>query len=439
MRKFIFIIFLFLSLPFCTTTADAQQYCIPGRFDTNYCFTSQQIEVVDNVIYGQNTNWQGSIVNLDYIIAYPNFKSDTLQKRPFILLIHGGGFIDGNKYQMAPVMMDFAQRGYVCASINYRIGWDLTGDPFACNGTNTSLAKAVYRAMQDANAAFRHFAANCDKYNIDTNYFFAGGVSAGAVTSLLISYATQENMNSLYPSFINELGPLNSVTNNYKNSFKIKCVMSSSGGMNDTSFINSNNALPTIMFHGTADVNIPYGTGYVYNCINYLRTQGSEEITKRFKNLKKPFELDYVPGGGHENFYPLDYLPKRAAGFLKRYLCNDSRQVIVENFTTVSDVSLGGFNTVLPVDFTLYQNYPNPFNPITTIKYYLPQDSRININIFDVSGRKITQLAGDFQSAGFHTINYNASSLASGIYFYSLTTEANGQKFINTKKMVLVK
>jgi acetyl esterase/lipase len=436
MRK-IFFILIWIFLPH--TFAVAQQYCIPERFDTAYYFNAQQIEVVDNVTYGQNTSWQGNTVNLDYIIAYPNFKSDTLRKRPFILLIHGGGFIDGNKYQLAPVMMDFALRGYVCASISYRLGWDLTGNPFGCNGTSVSLAKAVYRAMQDANAAFRYFAANADKYNIDTSYFFAGGISAGAVTSLLISFATQENMNLLYPSFINELGPLNSVTNNYKNSFKIKSVLSSSGGLNDTSFINSNNAVPIIMFHGTADSNIPYGTGYVYGCPNYLRTQGSLEITERFKNLKKPFELDYVPGGGHENFYPLEYITRRTAGFLKRYLCDDARQVTVENFTTVSDISLGGFKDILPKDFILYQNYPNPFNPSTTIKYYLPQDSRIEINLFDVSGRKISKLADGFQSIGFHTINFNAAPLSSGVYFYSLVTDAGGAKVLNTKKMVVVK
>lgn len=436
MRKIYYIVFLTLSV--FINLAEAQ-YCIQGRFDTTYCFTSDQIEVLDNITYGQNINWQGSTVNLDYIIAYPNFKSDTLSKRPFILLIHGGGFIAGNKYQLAPVMMDFAQRGYVCASISYRLGWDVTGDPFACLGTGTSLAKAVYRAMQDSKAALRYFAANAGKYRIDTNYFFTGGVSAGAVTSLLIAYATQENMNTLYPSFINELGTLNNATNNLTNSYSIKCVLSSSGGLNDTSFINSSNALPTIMFQGTADLNIPFGTGNVYGCANYLRTQGSAEMVKRFKNLKKPFELDYVPGGGHENFYPIEYIPKKAAGFLKRYLCNDSRQVVIENYTTISDISLGGFNDVIPSDFTLFQNFPNPFNPNTTIKYFLPQDSRIRINVYDARGRKITELADGFQSEGFHTINFNASSLSSGIYFYSMTSEANGMNTNLTKKMALIK
>lgn len=428
------LVFICIALP-----SFAQQYCIPGRFDTNYCFTSQQIQVEDNIQYGQNTNWQGSVVDLDYIIAYPNAEADTMSKRPFILLIHGGGFIDGNKYQMAPVMMDFAQRGYVCASINYRIGWDLTGDPFACMGSGTSLAKAVYRAMQDSKAAFRYFAANANKYKIDTNYFFAGGVSAGAVTSLLLAFATQENMNTLYPGFINELGPLNGVTNNLANSYKIKCVLSSSGGLNDTSFINSSNAVPTIMFQGTADLNIPYGTGYVYGCSNYLRTQGSSDITKRFKNLRKPYELDYVPGGGHENFYPLDYLPRRAAAFLKRYLCNDSRQIVIENFATVSDVSLGGFNEVLPSDYVLYQNYPNPFNPSTTIKYYLPNDSKVSLKIYDLRGRELSNLVNSFQLQGYHNISFNAASLSSGVYFYSLNTDVSGIKNTFTKKMIFVK
>ncbi len=282
MRIIIFLLFIFSSV-----IPSFAQYCIAGRFDTNYYFTKNQIQVDDNIFYGQNTDWLGNTVNLDYIIAYPNFEADTLRKRPFIMLIHGGGFIAGNKYQMAPVMMDFAMRGYVCASISYRLGWDLKGNPFSCNGSEVSLAKAVYRAMQDSKAALRYFSANADKFNIDTAYFFSGGVSAGAVTSLLNSFAMQENMNTLYPSFINELGPLNSVTNNFINTYTVKCVLSSSGALNDTSFINSTNAVPVIMFQGTADLNIPYGTGYVYGCPNYLRTQGSAEIVKRLKNLKK--------------------------------------------------------------------------------------------------------------------------------------------------------
>lgn len=432
MIKRIFLILIIAVLP---SIIFAQNYCIPNRFDTTYYFSSQQIEVIDNIQYGQNINYSGQNEILESIIAYPNFKSDTLSRRPFILLIPGGGFIAGNRYQLAPVMMDFAQRGYVCASINYRLGWNLNGDPFSCQGDGTSLAKAVYRAMQDAKAALRYFTANAKQYRIDTNYVFCGGVSAGAVTSLLISFLTQENMNALYPGFVNELGPLNTATNNLTNSFSIKCILSSSGGINDTSYINQSNAVPVIMFHGTSDPNIPYATGNVYGCVNYLKTFGASDISKRLKNLRKPYELNYVPGGGHENFYPIDYIPKRAAAFLKRYLCSDSRQVVRENYTTVSDASLGKLNEVLPENFKLYQNYPNPFNPSTTLKYYLPNDSRIKIELYDLRGRKISELADGYKSLGYHYINLNSNSLTSGVYFYKLTSD----NFTTVRKMVVVK
>ncbi len=436
MLKFIlsFIIFICASFP-----SFAQQYCIPGRFDSTYAFTSSQIEVVDNVSYGQNTDWQGNQQNLKFIIANPNFESDNLSKRPFILLIHGGGYVNGNRYEMAPVMMDFAQRGYVCASIDYRLGWDVTGDPFACMGNGYSLAQAVYRSMQDTKAAFRYFAANAGKYKIDTNCFFTGGISAGAVTSYLIVYASQENMNSYYPNLITELGPLNTATNNLTNPFTIKCILSSSGAINDTLLIKPSNTVPTLMFHGTADLNIPFIEGFTYTCNNYLRVFGPFYITRLMGKYSKAFELDYVIGGGHENFYPLDYLPKRSAIFLKRYLCNDARQVVINNYTVESDVVLESFNTVTPTDFTLYQNYPNPFNPSTTIKYYLPKDGKVSIKICDIRGRQIIELVNEIQSSGFHLLNYNASSLSSGVYFYSMNIESSGIKNSITKKMILIK
>jgi len=438
MKKFILLIFLLYTLP-SFSDVYSQQYCIPGRFDTTYCFTESQVQTDFNINYGSNTDWQGNTVQLNYIIAYPKPEFDTLSKRPFMLLTHGGGFLAGDKLEMAGVMMDFALRGYVCASIDYRTGWDAVGGPFSCMGSGYSLAQAVYRAMQDSKAALRYFSANANLYKIDTANIFAGGISAGAVTSLLITYNSQADMNLYYPNFPAELGLLDNASNSYTNQFKIKCVISSSGAVNDVNFIRSTNAVPTMMFHGTADMNVPYNTGYVYSCSNYLSTLGSAKIVERLRALKRPFELDYVPGGGHENFYPLDFIAKRSIIFLKRYLCDDARQIVMENFSVQSDVSLGSFTPVIPTIITLYQNYPNPFNPATTIEYSIPFDSRVSLKVYDVSGRFIAELVNGFETAGTYQVNFNASSLSSGVFFYSLVTESNGEKIKNTKKMIFIK
>lgn len=433
--KMSIIIFLFTGVLY------SQQYCIPGRFDTTYYFSLEQLDTLGNITYGQNTDWLGNPVNLKFIISYPKFTADPLQKRPFILLMHGGGFYFGDKYDLKIPMMDFSARGYVCASIDYRVGWNTGGDPTQCLGDGFSLAKAVYRAMQDSKAAFRYFRANASLYGIDTNYMFTAGISAGAVTGLMISFASQQDVNNFNPLLAQQLGLLDTATNSYTNSFKIKSVVSVSGGLFDTAYIKLSNAIPALMFHGTADVVVPYNTGYSYNCSNYLRTMGSGEIRKRYRTLVKPFELNYVPGGGHENYYPLEYYQIRSAKFLKRYLCNQARQVVIENFTTLLDTLLGTFtnlsntNEALPDKYELLQNYPNPFNPKTIIKFKLADTRFTTLKVFDMLGREAASRTFGELKPGVYETEFDGSSLSSGVYFYKL----QAGDFSDTKKMLLIK
>ncbi len=93
----------------------------------------------------------------------------------------------------------------------------------------------------------------------------------------------------------------------------------------------------------------------------------------------------------------------------------------------------------VPAKFDLAQNYPNPFNPSTKINYDLPADGKVAIRLFDMSGKEVALLVNEVKTAGYHTVNFNASNLSSGVYFYSISVEANGNNFTATKKMMLVK
>jgi hypothetical protein len=94
----------------------------------------------------------------------------------------------------------------------------------------------------------------------------------------------------------------------------------------------------------------------------------------------------------------------------------------------------------VPEVFVLSQNYPNPFNPSTNIKFSLPVDSKIRINLFNTLGEKIDVLAEGEFSVGYHEISFDAASLANGVYYYTLSAEGNdGSSFVSTKKMVLLK
>jgi hypothetical protein len=91
--------------------------------------------------------------------------------------------------------------------------------------------------------------------------------------------------------------------------------------------------------------------------------------------------------------------------------------------------------TVQPADFNLSQNYPNPFNPTTIIKYSLPEKNQVIIKIYNVLGSEVVTLVNEVKPAGNYEVNFNASGLSSGVYYYSISAG----KFNATKKMILIK
>ena len=110
------------------------------------------------------------------------------------------------------------------------------------------------------------------------------------------------------------------------------------------------------------------------------------------------------------------------------YFWNDSFTVHVYPLGT------GGEEDVMPDKFALHQNYPNPFNPVTTIQYELPQRSNIQITIYDLMGRKVTTLISESQDAGCKSIQWDATNISSGMYFYQI----KAGEFVQTCKMILL-
>jgi hypothetical protein len=97
-------------------------------------------------------------------------------------------------------------------------------------------------------------------------------------------------------------------------------------------------------------------------------------------------------------------------------------------------------NNKLSVSFKLLQNYPNPFNPSTVIEYSLPNVSQVRIDIYNEIGQIVATPVNSTQKSGNHSINWNASGMASGVYFYSMkATDISGKQFFNVKKMLILK
>lgn len=181
---------------------------------------------------------------------------DTLvKKRPLLVLFHGGAFYFGDKAAETSTTWckHFAQIGYVVASVNYRMGFNIN---------KTSIQKSGYQAIQDAHAALRYLVANADKYAIDPDNIFIGGTSAGAITALGVTFIS----NSTCPPFVHEnnfqkkLGTLESSGNKLKNTFKIKGVANMWGAVYELEELNGHN-IPVISFHGTADNIVPFDEG----------------------------------------------------------------------------------------------------------------------------------------------------------------------------------
>ena len=89
----------------------------------------------------------------------------------------------------------------------------------------------------------------------------------------------------------------------------------------------------------------------------------------------------------------------------------------------------------LPLEFGLHQNYPNPFNPVTAIRFEIPRTTRVRLSLYTILGQEVDRLVDDILDAGAHTVTLDAGSLASGVYFYRLSTEG----FVAVKKLVVAK
>lgn len=104
-------------------------------------------------------------------------------------------------------------------------------------------------------------------------------------------------------------------------------------------------------------------------------------------------------------------------------------------FFTPLVTSVENENGELPSEYNLAQNFPNPFNPVTTIAYQLPQSGRVSLIVYDLLGAEVATLVNSVQSAGIHSVRWNAANVASGIYFYRLRAGS----FTQTRKLVVIK
>ncbi len=233
-------------------TAQAQYCTSDDRFTAVKIFGNQKITEDTSIVYGTADDYTGIPETLVMDIRYPSFSDDTLSKRPFIMLIHGGGFDSGTKEIMSLDSRYFTQKGFVTASVGYRTGYDDTNP-------KDNLNAAAYRAQQDVNAASRFIVENAATYGIDTSWMFIGGKSAGSGVALNMIFADQDDWNGLIPDIADNWGDLNTSGNTLTNDFSYKAVQNWCGGTVETA-VQKDEMVPAIMFHGLLDNNTPIGS-----------------------------------------------------------------------------------------------------------------------------------------------------------------------------------
>ena len=238
-------------------------------------------------------------LDLDMDIYYPNEPLKTNERRrPLLILIHGGAFYNGDKQSIGFPEMGhhFAERGYVVASINHRLGYKLLA---------ADAERAGYRALQDAHAAVCYLIDKANEYGIDTTMIFAAGASAGAINALNLAFMRDENrpettknngvtkwLSSTISSGVqlinrgarlfgidwevdteklckdlgldSDIGPINAVSDSLSRPFHIKAVVNMWGAVHSLDILGNSPQTDILSFHGDADRIVPYDYGYPF-------------------------------------------------------------------------------------------------------------------------------------------------------------------------------
>ncbi|MBK9109532.1 MAG: alpha/beta hydrolase fold domain-containing protein [Saprospiraceae bacterium] len=373
--------FFLLAVFFVLNVKAFGQYCTS---DTRYTeveyFDSNEITTGANIQFGIAIDHFGNPDTLLMDLYYPNLGIDTSPKRPFIMLFHGGGFSSGDKQSgdIKDLCILMARRGFVCASVNYRLGYDFT---------EYGQYKARYRAIQDGHAAMRFVVNNANAVRIDTSWLFVGGQSAGSLLALGMVYADQFELDSislLYNATATsvELGKLYTSGNNLTNTYSFKGIFNNWGGITESE-VDFDEMLPTIAFHGELDTTVLIDAD---NSFLHYTLNGSRAIHYDLISNHVCSEITIDITGGHGIFRNASsvFRGARASCFFKSVFCNNC----VDFYTTDSIPS----NCTLPlnVDYNSFtpniKIFPNPVENSFKIEGV---KSALDISIYNAVGQLV--------------------------------------------------
>lgn len=404
-----------------TASLSAQSYCGSQRYDDE---VFSQVSVT-TVVYGSNINVSGNTDSLEMDIYQP--VGDTASIRPLIIFAHGGSFLGGSKNDQDQVDLcnAFAKRGYVVATINYRLGIG-----FPINEGNAK--KAVWRATQDMKAAVRFFrkdAVTTNTYMIDPNMIVAGGTSAGAFMALHLAYLDQP---SEIPSEIDttQLGGIEGNSGNPGYPSTVNAVVNLCGALGDDDYMIPGD-VPVVSMHGDQDETVPYGTEmlYILGSFQIMVVDGSRSISLHADSISVPnafytfYNSDHVPFYGTSSTAQayMDTTVRFVSNFLYSQLgCTPSDPTPAPNAPSAVSVE---DNPTLVEGLT----FNNPASGSVMISWKSNHE-QLRISIIDIAGRLVKET-----TAGSGNANISLSGVAPGTYFLKLSND----KKQSVKKLVV--
>lgn len=371
--------------------------CPDGRLiQTVYAFER------DTVTYGSNTNYLGDSLELEMDIYYP--VSDTFTKRPVVIWAFGGAFVSGERNDglMNALCENYAQKGYVAATIDYR----LFPNEQLGNPDSLELIDANIKAVGDMKAAIRYFRQSVDEgnpYRIDPGFIVVGGYSAGAFTALHLSYLNEgDDMPPYIQSIIELNGGINGNTGDSINrsySSDVNACISFAGALFDTTLLDGHE-VPLFALHGTEDQVVPIGLG---RSVRTVTTYGSQLMAERAGNVGLEHIYYPVMGADHIGIW---------------FLLNDINAFISASDSVLHDMYCDRITSLeMRPQLRKFTLHPNPADQFLNLNY----DASI---VMDKAAYKIIDVSGRIVADGILNTNdqkINISGLQEGLYWFQIS------------------
>lgn len=250
-----------------------------------------------NIKYGEAPVWYFPYSNQDLLMdVYEPLGDDNL-KRPLMIWVHPGGFLLGDKEaeDMVALCDSFAKRGYVTASVGYRLGFNPVD--------SESAERAVYRGTQDVRAAIRYLKEYSSVFGIDTNSILVGGSSAGGVAALHVAYLDQEEAPAVVygdGNLVPNLNLLDSSGNYFNHTVALRGIVNMWGALGDSTFIDVDETVPALLIHGTSDAVVPFGVGHPFGVSTTPLVHGSRAISNQLNSFGISHTTLFFEGQDHE-------------------------------------------------------------------------------------------------------------------------------------------